>query len=180
MPATYIALGSNLPSAAGTPADTLSAAVARLGSFGHVAARSALYSTTPVGFSDQPRFLNAVVAFHTARAPHALLTILLNIEQQFGRNRVAAVPNGPRTLDLDLLFYGDLVVSETGLEIPHPRLAERAFVLVPLNEIAPQLRHPCSGRTVNAMLQELAQRSGPLSLFATSAVNEQWTDKMSE
>jgi 2-amino-4-hydroxy-6-hydroxymethyldihydropteridine diphosphokinase len=155
MPLVFIALGANLPSPAGPPDATLAAAVERLASLGRITARSSLYSTAPVGFADQPRFLNAVVALETSLAPHKLLDALLNIEHEFGRDRTASIPNGPRTLDLDLLLYDDLVLSEIGLEIPHPRLAERAFVLVPLHEIAPHARDPRSGLTISQLLVQL-------------------------
>ena len=103
-------------------------------------ARSSLYNTEPVGFAEQPRFVNAVVALETELEPRALLNQLLEIEKEFGRDRSASIPNGPRTLDLDILLIGHLEINEPGLELPHPRLAERAFVLVPLHEIAPNLQ----------------------------------------
>ncbi len=152
MPTAYIALGANLPSPAGPPEATLTAAAECLASFGRIAARSSLYSTTPAGFADQPRFLNAVLALETSLAPRDLLNAVLVIEHQFGRDRSASIPNGPRTLDLDILLYDGLILSEPGLEIPHPRLAQRAFVLVPLNEIAPDLRDPRTGVTVSQLL----------------------------
>ncbi len=163
MTLAYIALGANLPSPAGPPEATLAAAVQRLASLGRIAARSSLYSTAPVGFTTQPRFLNAVVALQTRLAPRPLLNALLSIERHFGRDRAASVPNGPRTLDLDILLYGDLILSEPGLEIPHPRLAQRAFVLVPLNEIAPDLRDLRSGRTVSQLLLNLPPGNEPLA-----------------
>jgi 2-amino-4-hydroxy-6-hydroxymethyldihydropteridine diphosphokinase len=151
----YIALGANLLSSAGPPEATLAAAAERLATLGRITARSSLYSTAPVDFRDQPRFANAVVALETHLSPQELLDGLLAIELDFGRDRAASPPNGPRTLDLDILFYGDMVLNESGLEIPHPRLAGRAFVLVPLHEIAPDLRDPRSGKTVGEMLQSL-------------------------
>ena len=159
MSLAYIALGANLPSSAGLPEATLAAAVEPLAALGRIAARSSLYSTAPVDFPDQPRFVNAVVALETDRSPRELLNGLLAIEQDFGRDRAASPPNGPRTLDLDILLYGDLVLGASGLEIPHPRLASRAFVLVPLNEIAPDLRDPRSGKTAAQLLQALTDHT---------------------
>jgi 2-amino-4-hydroxy-6-hydroxymethyldihydropteridine diphosphokinase len=161
MSLAYIALGANLLSSAGPPEATLAAAAERLAALGRVTACSSLYSTAPVGFQDQPRFANAVVALETHLSPNEVLNGLLAIEHEFGRDRAASPPNGPRTLDLDILFYGDVVLTASGLEIPHPRLAGRAFVLVPLNEIAPDLRHPRSGKTVVEMLQSLPDGAAP-------------------
>jgi|SRR5580658_2352720 2-amino-4-hydroxy-6-hydroxymethyldihydropteridine diphosphokinase len=155
MPLAYIGLGANLPSAVGSPAATLSAAAERIAASGRVVSRSSLYSTAPVGFADQPRFVNAVLGIETQLAPRDLLESLLSIEREFGRDRANAIANGPRTLDLDILLYGDLLVSEAGLEIPHPRQAEREFVLVPLNEIAPDARDPRSGYTAKELLEKL-------------------------
>ncbi|MGP8252891.1 MAG: 2-amino-4-hydroxy-6-hydroxymethyldihydropteridine diphosphokinase [Terracidiphilus sp.] len=169
MTVAYIGLGANLPGAAGSPAATLAAAVERLASLGKVIACSRLYSTAPVGYADQPRFLNAVVGVETHLGPRDLLVSLLGIERAFGRDRASAIVNGPRTLDLDILFYGDSMVSESGLEIPHPRLAERAFVLVPLNEITPDTRDPRSGAKVKELLEKL--RAG-LSLHSDQTTDE--------
>lgn len=155
MPLDFIALGANIPSHAGAPEATLAAAIGRLESLGRIVARSSLYSTAPVGFANQPRFVNAVVALETELSPRELLGALLNLELHFGRNRSASPANGPRTLDLDLLFYGDLVLCESGLEVPHPRIAERAFVLMPLNEIAPELRDPRSQKSVAELFAAL-------------------------
>ena len=160
MPTAYIGMGSNVPGAAGSPEATMAAAAARLGTLGRIAARSSLYSTAPVGFADQPRFLNAAAALETELSPFQLLGALLTIEKEFGRDRVAGFVNGPRTLDLDILLYGDFVLSEASLEIPHPRLAERAFVLVPLNEIAPHVVDPRSGDTIARLLDKLRAARG--------------------
>ncbi|MGO8932571.1 MAG: 2-amino-4-hydroxy-6-hydroxymethyldihydropteridine diphosphokinase [Terracidiphilus sp.] len=156
MPLAHIALGANLPSPAGPPDATLAAVLPFLASNGSITACSSLYSTAPVGIADQPRFLNAVVALSTDLPPRILLEALLSIERHFGRDRSAALPNGPRTLDLDLLLYADLVLSEFDLEIPHPRLARRAFVLIPLVEIAPNAVDPRSGLTASQLLANLA------------------------
>ncbi len=155
MPLATIALGANLPSFSGAPEATLVAAAARFVTLGRVAARSSLYSTAPVGFEDQPRFVNAVVALETDLSPRELLEALLEIELDFGRERTASIANGPRTIDLDILFYGDLVLSESGLEVPHPRLSERAFVLIPLHEVAPNFCDPRSQKTVAELLVAL-------------------------
>jgi 2-amino-4-hydroxy-6-hydroxymethyldihydropteridine diphosphokinase len=155
MALAYIGLGANLPSATGSPKETLFAASRRISALGREIARSSLYSTEPVGYADQPRFVNAVIGIETGLGPRDLLSALLGIERDFGRDRSHAIANGPRSLDLDILLHGDLIVSEAGLEIPHPRLSERAFVLVPLNEVAPNIRDPRSGVTMQELLQQL-------------------------
>jgi 2-amino-4-hydroxy-6-hydroxymethyldihydropteridine diphosphokinase len=157
MHTTYIGMGGNVASWAGQPEATIAAAAVRLESLGHVICRSSLYSTEPVGFAAQPRFVNAVVALETELEPRALLDGLLAIELELGRDRATGFANGPRTLDLDILLFGDVKISEAGMEIPHPRLAERAFVLVPLNEIAPELVDVASGRSVSQLLHSLGE-----------------------
>jgi 2-amino-4-hydroxy-6-hydroxymethyldihydropteridine diphosphokinase len=161
MRTAYIGMGGNVASWAGEPEATLAAAALRLESLGRVVRRSSLYSTAPVGFAAQPRFVNAVVALETELAPQELLDGLLAIEQEFGRDRSAGFANGPRTLDLDILLFGDLELSDPGLEIPHPRLAERAFVLTPLNEIAPEIVVPGCGKTVEELLFSQVPKAGP-------------------
>jgi len=147
----FVGLGANL----GDRDGTLRAAVKRLGGVaGTVTKVSALRDTEPVGYVDQPRFLNGVVELETSLSPRALLDELLSIEREFGRDRSAAPPQGPRTLDLDLLLYGRETIHEPGLEVPHPRLHERAFVLEPLVELDPELEIPGHG-PVQALLAKL-------------------------
>ena len=155
MQTAYIALGANLASQAGAPETTLAAAVQRIKGLGRITAQSSLYSTAPIGYADQPRFLNAVVALETEFEPLALLHNLLVIEKEYGRDRSTGIPNGPRTLDLDILLIGDLVINLPELELPHPRMTARAFVLVPLHEIAPGLRIAGRGKTVSEFFQML-------------------------
>jgi 2-amino-4-hydroxy-6-hydroxymethyldihydropteridine diphosphokinase len=156
----FIGMGANLESAAGRPEATLAAAADRLDQAGRLVRRSSLWSTEPVGYAAQPRFVNAVVEIETEREPHELLTQLMAIEREFGRDRSAAIPNGPRTLDLDILLYDELVLDEPGLQIPHPRLAERLFVLVPLAEIAPTRMDARSRQSVAQLLHRLQSGSG--------------------
>jgi len=154
----YVALGANL----GDPAAQVRAGFAALAALPQtrLAARSSLYRSAPVGYADQPDFVNAVAALETALAPRALLEALLAIEH--ARGRVRALPNGPRTLDLDLLLYGDLQMHEPGLTVPHPRMHERGFVLVPLAEIAPGCVVP--GRGTVAELLHAVDVSGVTQL----------------
>lgn len=158
MQTAYIGLGANLASYAGPPEDTLAAALLRLADLGKIIGRSSLYRTDPVGFAHQPQFLNAVVALETNLKPRELLGKMLEIEKEFGRDRSTGIPNGPRTLDLDILLVDDLRINEPGLDLPHPRLAERAFVLVPLSEIAPELRLAGHEETVSVLADALRKR----------------------
>jgi 2-amino-4-hydroxy-6-hydroxymethyldihydropteridine diphosphokinase len=139
----YVALGSNLGDRERTLRDAVDALGAETGV--EVIAVSRLIDTEPVGFLEQPRFLNGVVAIDTSLSARALLDLLLGIEQRFGRSRDGSPAQGPRTLDLDLLLYGNAEIDEPGLQVPHPRLQERAFVLEPLAELAPELEIPGLG-----------------------------------
>jgi len=117
---------------------------------------SSIRETTPVGpVTDQPAFLNAALELRTTLSPRVLLELLLDIERMFGRDRVADRRWGPRTLDLDLLMYGELVIDEPGLMVPHPRLTERRFVLEPLADLVPDLIVPGTGATVAEHLGRL-------------------------
>jgi 2-amino-4-hydroxy-6-hydroxymethyldihydropteridine diphosphokinase len=141
MVTAYVALGANLEN----PESQVTAGLAALAALPQtqLVAQSSLYRTAPVGYADQPDFINAVAAVETALSPRELLDALLAIEASHGRKRT--FPDAPRTLDLDVLLYGDLQVHEAGLTIPHPRMHERAFVLVPLAEIAPRSVVPGHG-----------------------------------
>lgn len=145
----YVGLGSNL----GEREATLRQALEALGSIEgiEVVAVSSFRETDPVGMVDQPRFVNAAAALETTLGPRELLESLLEVERGLGRDRSREKRWGPRTIDLDLLLYGDETVAEPGLEIPHPRLAERAFVLQPLLELDPGLRLP-EGRPLRDLL----------------------------
>ena len=149
----FIALGSNLDN----PQAQLLKAFEEINALPQtrVLARSALYRSAPVGYSEQPDFINAVAEVETALAPHELLDALLEIERQRGRNRTFR--NAPRVLDLDVLLYDDLVCHEDGLTLPHPRMHERAFVLQPLLEIAPHCVIPGRGAAADHVARCIAQ-----------------------
>ena len=136
----YVGLGSNL----GEREATLWKALEGLGATEgiEVVAVSSFRETDPVGVVDQPRFVNGAAALETSLRPRELLERLLDVERSLGRDRAVEERWGPRTLDLDLLLYGGETIDEPGLEVPHPRLAERAFVLEPLLELDPDLRLP--------------------------------------
>jgi 2-amino-4-hydroxy-6-hydroxymethyldihydropteridine diphosphokinase len=129
----YLGLGTNL----GDREANLEEAITRLERLGAITKRSQVIETEPWGFTDQPRFLNMVVALQTDLPPDCLLTELKSIENEMGR--VATFRYGPRLIDLDILLYGDKAVELPGLNIPHPRMAERSFVMEPLAEIAPEV-----------------------------------------
>jgi 2-amino-4-hydroxy-6-hydroxymethyldihydropteridine diphosphokinase len=159
-----IALGSNLDSQWGDRHSNLREAVKRVGQLGQVRAVSSFYDTAPVGYTEQPRFLNGAMLLETDLQPVELMRELLAIERAMGRDRAAlaagmapgVVPvKGPRVIDLDLLLMGETVLSCGELELPHPAMTERRFVLEPLAEIAPAMVEPRSGRTVEEILARL-------------------------
>ncbi len=148
----FVALGANI----GEPQRQVEAGFAALAALPgtRLLLRSSLYRTAPVGYLDQPDFINAMAGIETTLAPQALLEALLDIERTHGR--VREFPNAPRTLDLDIALYGDHVLQMPGLTVPHPRMLERAFVMLPLAEIAPEVEVPGHGR-----VRELAARLDP-------------------
>ncbi|MAE96741.1 MAG: 2-amino-4-hydroxy-6-hydroxymethyldihydropteridine diphosphokinase [Deltaproteobacteria bacterium] len=147
----FVGLGSNL----GDREAQLVAALRALAALEatRVAAHSGLHETAPVGGPPQGPYLNAVVELQTGLAPRTLLDALLGIEARAGRDR--AERHGPRVLDLDLLLHGDRILTEPGLVVPHPRLEHRGFVLEPLAELAPDLLHPVSGRSIASLAERV-------------------------
>ena len=145
----FIALGSNL----GDRKANLHNAVASLPPKVHCIMESSIYQTPPWGIADQPDFLNQVVEAETDLSPAKLILYLKDIESKLGRK--PTVRYGPRLIDLDILFFDDLVLNQPDLAIPHPRMHERAFVLVPLAELAPSLWHPVSGLRISELLNNV-------------------------
>lgn len=148
----YIALGSNLEDRLAY----LGSAILYLSQHPQVniIALSSIYETAPVGYTDQGAFYNMVIEVRTSLPPMDVMELCLHIEQRLGR--VRTIENGPRTIDLDILYYEEQIITEPNLVIPHPRLQERAFVLVPLAEIAPDVIHPVLKATNIDMLQQLS------------------------
>jgi 2-amino-4-hydroxy-6-hydroxymethyldihydropteridine diphosphokinase len=148
----YIGIGSNQ----GDRIDYCVKAITSITKFAVVKSLSSVYETEPAGVIDQPDFINCVVEIETALDPYNLLSKLLDIENELGRKRVGA--GGPRTIDLDLIFYDDLVVQGGDLTLPHPRAHLRRFVLEPLCEIAPDLVHPILNVSVSKLLNDLEEK----------------------
>jgi 2-amino-4-hydroxy-6-hydroxymethyldihydropteridine diphosphokinase len=158
----YLSLGSNL----GNRAANLEVAIQQLSALGTVIARSSLYETEPVEVERQPWFVNCVVAIETELMPKQLLSRVLAIEQKMGRRRTQ--PKGPRIIDIDILLFANSVVDTPSLTIPHPAMHQRRFVLEPLAEIAPDLRHPVLKKSARELLSELPPKGGEVRKFSSS------------
>lgn len=142
----------------GDRAENIARAIAALGRRGvRVTQESSMYETEPLEIREQPWFLNCAIAAEAELSAEQLMEVLLEIEREMGRERL--VPKGPRLIDMDILLYGSDIVKEPGLEIPHPRMAERKFVLVPLAQIAGEANHPVAMMTIGEMLEATADRS---------------------
>lgn len=150
----YLGLGSNL----GDRQANLARALKLLGERLHIELVSSLYETEPVDYTEQPLFLNAICRAQTELGPMQLLSLVKGIEASLGR--VPSFPNAPRPIDIDIIFYGDRVMETPDLTIPHPRLEERAFVLIPLLEVAPDLRHPVSDMHIRDLAARVGGREG--------------------
>ena len=153
----YLGLGSNM----GDRQENLDKALEFLSQRLRMGKISSVYDTGPIGNVEQPRFLNLVCQAYTRLTPEALLALAKGIEKKLGRTGKSS---GPRSIDIDILLFGEQVVENPELIIPHPKMAERAFVLIPLAEIAPDLTHPVSGKTIKELADDVKEKQGILKL----------------
>jgi 2-amino-4-hydroxy-6-hydroxymethyldihydropteridine diphosphokinase len=153
---TYLSLGSNV----GDREGNLREAIRRLGELGTVSKVSSLYETEPVDYAEQPWFLNCAVELDTDLSPQEFMRGTLDIERAMGRDRDGAQPKGPRTIDIDILLFGDAVIDQPHLKVPHPAMHKRRFVLAPLAEIDAEVIHPVLERSIGELLDELPNSSG--------------------
>ncbi len=163
----YLSLGSNV----GDRATQLRSALARLETTGRVVAVSSFYETEPMEFTQQPWFLNCAAALETTQTPQQLMSSILRIEQEMGRQRLQK--KGPRTIDIDILVFDSAVVNSSELTIPHPALHQRRFVLEPLAEIAPEVLHPTLKKTVRELLAALPEGQTVRKLVKEGGFTEQ-------
>ena len=150
----YLSLGSNL----GDRRANLKKALSLLGDSVDIASVSSVYDTKPVGVGEQPRFLNLMCRVNTNIGPLQLLSLIKGIESSMGRD--LKLKNAPRIIDIDIIFYGDTIMESPELIIPHPRMLERAFVLIPFAEIAPEIVHPVSGERIDELASRVEDRDG--------------------
>jgi len=172
MSTVYLGLGSNL----GDRRQNLVQALNLISQHVEIIKLSSIYETEPVGYTQQPLFLNAVCCISTKQSPEQLLILFKKIENRMGR--VPSFTNSPRIIDIDILFYDNKTVSTPELTIPHPRITERAFVLVPMLEIAPELTHPGNGSTIQELADNLGIVSG-IHVWAKAEEIMNWRNNVS-
>jgi 2-amino-4-hydroxy-6-hydroxymethyldihydropteridine diphosphokinase len=164
-----IALGANLPSKVGSPERTIEAAKVALAEKGvRVLRASRTWTTPPFPASSQPLFRNAVISVESDLGPQELMDVLQKIEKDFGRLRTG-IKNEARSLDLDLIAYHDAVIDEPGLHLPHPRMCERLFVLIPMKQVAPLWIDPVSGQTLNELIANIPDGALQLRTMKTAS-----------
>jgi 2-amino-4-hydroxy-6-hydroxymethyldihydropteridine diphosphokinase len=154
MATVYLGLGTNL----GNKKHNLTQALELISQHAEIEDLSSIYETEPEGFTQQPHFLNAVCRITTELNPESLLDLIKKIEYDMGRK--PGFSNAPRLIDIDILLYNDMIINSQKLTVPHPRLSQRAFVLIPLSEIAPELKNPENGVSISQLVKNLGSISG--------------------